>query len=190
MKFQQRFDRGMSRSWHLTRMGNPRMTRPVSFPAQVIRTFHRTATILAAERGRSSFDIRHRFSTSFSAELPWGTGRRGSAEFRRDLRPSSRIWSYRASSPSTRAVPSPWLFCRSSITAIRADRRSVSVPTIVRILTGDAKLDSPSADRWFDTAAFAVPAYGTFGNSGRNILDGPGYQNVNLGLAQAHHPLK
>ena len=49
-------------------------------------------------------------------------------------------------------------------------------------LNGDAKLDSPSADRWFNTAAFTVPAYGTFGNSGRNILDGPGYQNVNLGL--------
>ena len=27
-----------------------------------------------------------------------------------------------------------------------------------------------------------MPAYGTFGNAGRNILEGPGYQNVNLAL--------
>jgi hypothetical protein len=49
-------------------------------------------------------------------------------------------------------------------------------------LTGIAALNDPSADRWFNTAAFSVPAFGSFGNSGRNILDGPGYQNVNLGL--------
>ena len=27
-----------------------------------------------------------------------------------------------------------------------------------------------------------MPAFGTFGNAGRNILEGPGYQNVNLAL--------
>ena len=35
-------------------------------------------------------------------------------------------------------------------------------------------------DRWFNTAAFAFPAFGTFGNAGRNIVDGPGFENVNL----------
>jgi hypothetical protein len=27
-----------------------------------------------------------------------------------------------------------------------------------------------------------MPTYGAFGNAGRNILEGPGYQNVNLAL--------
>ena len=27
-----------------------------------------------------------------------------------------------------------------------------------------------------------MPAFGTFGNSGRNTLEGPGYQNVNLAV--------
>ena len=35
---------------------------------------------------------------------------------------------------------------------------------------------------WFNVAAFAVPAVGTDGNSGRNIIDGPGYRNVDLGI--------
>ena len=36
--------------------------------------------------------------------------------------------------------------------------------------------------------AFTLPPYGSFGNAGRNILDGPGYQNVNLALIK-HVPL-
>ena len=35
---------------------------------------------------------------------------------------------------------------------------------------------------WFNVAAFAVPAVGTDGNSGRNILDGPAYRNIDLGI--------
>ena len=35
---------------------------------------------------------------------------------------------------------------------------------------------------WFNVAAFANPAVGTDGSSGRNILDGPRYRNVDLGI--------
>jgi hypothetical protein len=35
---------------------------------------------------------------------------------------------------------------------------------------------------WFNVAAFAVPAVGTDGSSGRNIIDGPAYRNVDLGI--------
>jgi hypothetical protein len=49
-------------------------------------------------------------------------------------------------------------------------------------VSGNAKLDDPTADRWFNTQAFTMPAFGTFGNAGRNILDGPGYQNINLAV--------
>ena len=36
--------------------------------------------------------------------------------------------------------------------------------------------------RWFDTTAFVIPPFGSFGNAGRNILTGPGYQNINVSL--------
>jgi hypothetical protein len=32
--------------------------------------------------------------------------------------------------------------------------------------------------------AFSLPAFGTFGNAGRNILTGPGYRNVNLAVVK------
>lgn len=54
-------------------------------------------------------------------------------------------------------------------------------------LVGDPKL---SADRprnelieqWFNTAAFALPAVGADGSSGRSIVDGPGIRLVDLGV--------
>jgi hypothetical protein len=54
-------------------------------------------------------------------------------------------------------------------------------------IVGDPELDSGRPrdeliEQWFDTAAFAQPATGTDGTAGRNILDGPGYQNLDLGL--------
>ena len=54
-------------------------------------------------------------------------------------------------------------------------------------LIGDPYLD-PNRSRsdvtaaWFNKAAFAVGANGTDGTAGRNILDGPGTKNVDLGL--------
>lgn len=45
-------------------------------------------------------------------------------------------------------------------------------------------VSDPSPERWFDLAAFPVVPTGAyrFGNSGRNILDGPGQIGVNLSL--------
>ncbi len=49
-------------------------------------------------------------------------------------------------------------------------------------ISGNAAASNPGPGQWFNTGAFSLPAFGTFGNAGRNILDGPGYQNVNLAV--------
>ena len=47
-------------------------------------------------------------------------------------------------------------------------------------------VDSPGPDLWFDRNAFPVVPTGSyrFGNSGRNILDGPGAIVINMSLSR------
>ncbi len=49
---------------------------------------------------------------------------------------------------------------------------------------GSGTLPNPSINDWFDLAAFAVPPPYTFGDSGRHILRGPNFRNMNLSLAK------
>ena len=51
-------------------------------------------------------------------------------------------------------------------------------------LAGDPNVSDPGPTRWFNTEAFVLPPYGTFGDVGRNTLDGPGFKNVNLALTR------
>jgi len=47
---------------------------------------------------------------------------------------------------------------------------------------GSGKLAHPTLAEWFDTSAFVQPAIGTYGDSGRNILYGPGWQQLDMSL--------
>jgi hypothetical protein len=49
---------------------------------------------------------------------------------------------------------------------------------------GNPKLSHPTVQEWFNTAAFAAPAGGTWGNTGRNILIGPRYSALNFSMAK------
>jgi hypothetical protein len=48
--------------------------------------------------------------------------------------------------------------------------------------TCSGTLDNPTIDRWFDTSCFGAPTPFTYGNSGRNILRGPGVFNWDAGV--------
>ena len=52
------------------------------------------------------------------------------------------------------------------------------------IVTGDPHLSHASPDLCFNTNAFQLPPFGSFGNSGRNILNGPSYQTVNVSVVK------
>jgi hypothetical protein len=69
----------------------------------------------------------------------------------------------------------------NSFSGIGADRAD--------FLGGSAALssDRPRGEqvfRWFDTSLFTANALGTFGNSGRNIIRGPGFFNADLGIVK------
>jgi hypothetical protein len=51
-----------------------------------------------------------------------------------------------------------------------------------RIADGTLAGGQQSIDRWFDVGAFTSPAQFQFGNSGRGILTGPNFFNLDLGI--------
>ena len=141
-----------------------------------------------AERGRSNFDVRHRFSANFFYELPVGTGCR----FLADRGWLSRLledWqltgivTLQSGRPFTVALLPEIDNSNTGFAALgfgANDRPN---------LVGDPSVSDPSANRWFDTGVFAVPPFGSFGDAGRNIVEGPGFQNVNVALLK-HVPLR
>jgi hypothetical protein len=136
-----------------------------------------------AERGRSSFDIRHRFSAFVSRAVPIGTGQpifgtmgwlsRALADIEFEA-----VITAQSGRPFTVALR-PDLdnsnTGRSNLGFGYNDRPNVS---------GNATVTNPGEDAWFNTAAFSLPAFGTFGNSGRNTLTGPAYVAVNAALVK------
>ncbi len=53
-----------------------------------------------------------------------------------------------------------------------------------RIANGNFPTSRRTLDRWFDVAAFARPPQGRFGNSGVNILQGPGLNTQNVSISK------
>ena len=49
-------------------------------------------------------------------------------------------------------------------------------------LVGDASVAHPGVNQWFNTSAFQVPAFGTFGNLGKNTLYSSNVYNVDFSL--------
>lgn len=130
---------------------------------------------LAAEFASSSFDIRQRFVLSSVYELPFGKGK--------PLLHDSRIGNilaggWQLSGIFTKQTGLPF-------TPVEAVDASNTGTTEKPNRIGSGILTSgQSINNWFNTAAFTTPAAYTFGNSGRNILRGPGLTNTDLGLSR------
>jgi len=143
--------------------------------------FPQDSRTLSGEHGRSNFDVRHRFSLAFGYQLPFGTNGtwlddRGWVSSLLAGWEVQGIVSLQGGRPFTVALLPDIDNSNTgrSVLGFGANDR----PNLV----GDPSVANPGPGAWFDTSAFAFPAYGTFGDAGRNILEGPGYQNVNLSL--------
>jgi len=136
---------------------------------------------LAAERGLSNFDVRHRFSLSYSYALPFKKPGDGVVAQLVNGWETFGIVSLQSGRPFTVALLSEIDNSGTgrSILGFGFNDR----PNVV----GNPELSNPTTAQWFNTAAFAFSAPGTFGNAGRNILEGPGSQNVNMSLLKNTH---
>ena len=121
---------------------------------------------IALERSLSTDDVRHRLSVSYIYPLPFGKGRRWLAKANGVGNAILGDWElsgiYRA---NTGSPFNPVISVDNSRTTVRRDRPN---------LIGNPNLSNPTPGKWWDAAAFAIPAAGTFGTAGRNILTGPG----------------
>jgi hypothetical protein len=128
---------------------------------------------LAAERGNSSFDLRQRFAGGWVwdlPEIPAGSGLNWVAA-------ATRKWQLAGIVAVQTGLPfTPVLFFDPTNTG------TIARPD--RIGNGALPSTQQSPQNWFNEAAFVTPSAYVYGNSGRNILWGPGFRNVDLGLTR------
>ena len=68
---------------------------------------------------------------------------------------------------------------------VSADVSGTGSPIVNRPdLVGDPHVSNPTASRFFNPLAFQIPDTGRFGNSGRNVIIGPGIRTVDLALTR------
>ena len=128
---------------------------------------------LSAERGRSDFDIRQRFTLGYAHDLPAFKGHRWMGGWQ-----SFGVLTFQTGRGFTVALLPDEDNANTGISQLGFGANGR--PNVV----GNPRLSGPTPREWFNTAAFAVPPYGHFGNAGRNILDGPGLRAVNLSIVK------
>jgi len=170
-RFEQRMQRG------LTFLGSYTVGKSIDdssnfFSSGADPNFPMDSNNASLERGRSSYDVRQRMSLAYVYDLPFAKNRwYGGWQ-------TNGVWTFQTGRPFTVSL-------LSDLDRSNTGRTSYGFGANDRPLRlRDGALDSRSVDRWFDTGAFALQPFGTFGNSGRNILDGPGLAVVNLSLVK------
>ena len=128
--------------------------------------------------GRSSFDIRHSAAINATYDLPFG---------RKTTAPGNPWWNalianWQISGIGTIQSGLPFSPQLGFNPTNDGDTRNPIRPSLNPAFTGNVILGSPN--RYFDPNAFVVPLSGTYGNAGRNILEGPGLRNVDLSLSK------
>ena len=131
------------------------------------------------DTGPAPFDATHLGAMSFGAELPFGRGKRfmgGAGTLANAFVggwQAQSIINYRSGLPYT-----PTVGRDVANIGVGGTGRDAQRPNVV----GNAELDNPTIDAWFDKTAFVVPADFTYGNSGRGILRGDHQWNVDFSI--------
>jgi trimeric autotransporter adhesin len=146
---------------------------------------------IAADRGLSSFDQRHKFTGNWIYDLPFGENRR----FLQKGFVSHILAGWQYSGDFTVASGLP--FTVRVLGGTLDIQRGVSGSLRANAVPGvPIDVSNPTTKEWFNTAAFCQPqtmlndptatcvnaSDSTFGDAGRNILEGPGQVSMDMSL--------
>ena len=132
----------------------------------------------ACDRSDAPFDIRHTMTSNAIYQLPFGPGRR----YLNGHDVMSRLlggWDLSGLATASTGRPVNITIKRSA-SQLPDGNTGSQRPNLVpgqSIYATDQTIDN-----WFNPAAFAAPAKGTWGNLGRNIARGPGYYEIDTAL--------
>lgn len=129
----------------------------------------------AADHGNCSFDIRHIFNSSLVASSP-AIGNNVTRALTGDWQLST-IVGYRTGNHFSALGGTD-----AAVTGIKQDRADIVGDPTTGSCPNGAAVGTPTC--WFNTSAFVTNAAGTFGTSGRNMLEGPGFLTLNAGIAR------
>jgi hypothetical protein len=139
---------------------------------------------LPADRGLSSFNQTHKFTGNWIYDLPFGENHRFAQKGALAHILSNWQWS------GDFTVASGLYFTPSILGGSVDIARGVSGSQRANVVAGQSiSLPNPSALEWFNTAAFCVPGTtcanptgSTFGDAGRNTVEGPGSIIFNMSI--------
>jgi hypothetical protein len=142
--------------------------------------FYRSEDHQNWEYGNADVDQRHRLTAYYDWQLPFGHGRMFASR-------ASGLVDHIIGGWSTLGIWS-WHTGNYFTPVINNDFSNSSSPQPRPDLICNPNTNAPhTSAHWINTSCFALPARGTFGNAGRNILLGPGYFNTNLSLVKDFH---
>jgi hypothetical protein len=128
---------------------------------------------LAAEKGLSDFDHRHRFVTNFLYDLPVFRNSEGMVRAAFGGWQIGGIWTLQSGSPFTVNLSTDTAN-NGELTGGNASQR----PNLVCNPNSGPKTTA----EWFNTACFTMPAAFNYGNAGRDIVTGPGLDDFDFTL--------
>jgi hypothetical protein len=129
-----------------------------------------TITNLRNGYGASGFDQKHRFVSSVTYELPFGTGR----AFANQGFISHIVGGFEVDAITTYASGAPFTVTLNT----NVSGATNSWPDRI----GSGKIDHGNPARFFNTAAFVAPTTPRYGNSARSVLYGPSTKNWDIGV--------
>jgi hypothetical protein len=139
---------------------------------------------LPADRGLSGFNQTHKFTGNWIYDLPFGENHRFAQKGAMAHIFSNWQWS------GDFTVASGLYFTPSILGGSVDIARGVSGSQRANVVPGQSiSIPNPGALEWFNTAAFCVPGAGcvnptgsTFGDAGRNTIEGPGSVIINMSI--------